>query len=194
MTGVIFIFVTRRLSVTSEIQHDPVLLYPKCYWSKEEWILRPLGRYCTPNRPSALVVLSLAVGIFTVSFLINTESLLRIAFDREYAVVNPSSATLIIPEGFDQDFVEVIRRMPEIQNAEGRRSVNVRLRVGMNQWINLNLSAIDDFNDRTDRHSPGGAWRQTKVKFFERTSCVWRHADESLRHGNDADQWRRSLR
>jgi putative ABC transport system permease protein len=104
---------------------------------------------------TALVVLSLAVGVFTVSFLINTESLLRTAFEREYAAVNPSSATLIIPEGFDQDFLETIRKMPVIGEAEGRRSVDVRLKVGPNQWINLNISAIDDFADiRIDKVQP----------------------------------------
>ena len=104
---------------------------------------------------TALVVLSLAVGVFTVSFLINTESLLRTAFEREYAAVNPSSGTLIIPDGFDQDFVEAIRRMPEIEEAEGRRSVDVRLKTGSNQWVNLNLSAIDDFGDiRIDKVQP----------------------------------------
>ena len=96
---------------------------------------------------TTLVVLSLAVGVFNVSFMINTESLLRSAFQREYAAVNPSSATLIVPQGFDADLVDAIRRMPAIEEAEGRRSVNVRLRVGTNQWLNLNLSAIDDFED-----------------------------------------------
>src|SRR5512141_890970 len=89
---------------------------------------------------TALVVLSLAVGVFTVGFLINTESLLRSAFEREYTAVNPSSATLIVPQGFDQDLVNAIRRMPEVQEAEGRRSVNVRLQAGPNQWVNLNIS------------------------------------------------------
>ncbi len=109
---------------------------------------------------TVLVVLSLAVGVFTVGFLINTESLLRSAFEREYAAVNPSSATLIIPGGFDRDLVDVIRKMPAIAEAEGRRSVNVRLKVGANQWMNLNISAIDDFEDiRIDKVQPySGAW------------------------------------
>jgi len=109
---------------------------------------------------TALVVLSLAVGVFTVGFLINTESLLRTAFEREYAAVNPSSATLIVPEGFDQDFVDVIRKLPAIEEADGRRSVNARLAVGANQWINLNLSAIEDFEDiRIDKVQPySGTW------------------------------------
>ena len=63
--------------------------------------------------------------------------------------------------------------MPEIQEAEGRRSVNVRLRVGTNQWVNLNLSAIDDFNDlRIDKVQPySGAWPPDKGEILlERTS------------------------
>jgi putative ABC transport system permease protein len=87
--------------------------------------------------------------------------------------VNPSSATLVIPEGFDQDFVEAIRKMPVIDEAEGRRSVDVRLKVGTNQWINLNLSAIDDFGDiRIDKvQSYSGAWPPAKGEILlERSS------------------------
>jgi putative ABC transport system permease protein len=107
-----------------------------------------------------LVVLSLAVGVFTVGLLVNTESLLRRAFEREYVAVKPSSATLIIPEGFDQDLVDMVRKIPEIEAAEGRRSVNARLKIGPNQWLNLNISAIDDFEDiRIDKVQPySGAW------------------------------------
>jgi putative ABC transport system permease protein len=122
---------------------------------------------------TVLVVLSLAVGVFTVSFLINTQSLLRIAFDREYAAVNPSSATLLIPEGFDQDFVDAVRKMPAIEEAEGRRSVDVRLQVGTNQWINLNLLAIDNFGDiRIDKvQFYNGAWPPGKGEIIlERSS------------------------
>jgi putative ABC transport system permease protein len=122
---------------------------------------------------TVLVVLSLAVGVFTVSFLINTQSLLRTAFDHEYAAVNPSSATLVIPEGFDQDFVDVVRKLPSIEEAEGRRSVDVRLKVGTNQWINLNLAAIDDSGDtRIDKvQSYNGAWPPGKGEIvLERSS------------------------
>jgi putative ABC transport system permease protein len=122
---------------------------------------------------TALVVLSLAVGVFTVSFLINTQSLLRTAFEREYAAVNPSSATLVIPEGFDQDFVDAVRKMPAIEDAEGRRSLDVRLKTGENQWINLNLLAIDDFGDiRIDKvQSYNGAWPPVKGEIIlERSS------------------------
>ena len=107
---------------------------------------------------TALVAMSLAVGVFTVSFLINAESLLRTAFDRQYAAVAPASATIIIPSGFDRDFVKSVRAMPAIADADGQRSANVRLKVGPNLWVDLNVAGIDNFNDiRIDRVQPSAA-------------------------------------
>ena len=135
---------------------------------------------------TVLVVLSLAVGVFTVSFLIDIESVLRTAFDREYAAVKPSSATLIIPAGFDLNFVKAIRKMPEIQAAEGRRSVNVRLKVGANQWLNLNISAIDDFNDlRIDKvQSYSDAWPPEKGTILLERSSLRMAAMPDLKTGD----------
>lgn len=123
-------------------------------WHK---VLRDLS---TNKTRTALVVVCLALGVFTISFLINAESMLRTEFDREFAAVNPRSASLIIPTGFDRDLVQQVRRMPQIEQAEGRRSSNVRLKVGDNQWVSLNISAIRDFRDiridKVQRYS--GAW------------------------------------
>src|SRR5258707_5972315 len=109
----------------------------------------------TNSSRSALVVLSLSIGVFAASLLLNTVSLLQPAFNRQYAAVVPSAATLIIPEGFNEDFVKSIRAMPGVQDAEGRHTVTVRLKAALNQWITLNLSAISDFDDiRIDKVLP----------------------------------------
>lgn len=123
-------------------------------WRK---VLRDLS---TNKTRTALVVVCLALGVFTISFLIDAESMLRTEFDREFAAVNPRSASLIIPNGFDSDLVHQVRRLPEIEQAEGRRSIDVRLKVDANQWANLNISAIRDFRDiRIDLVQPySGAW------------------------------------
>lgn len=117
---------------------------------------RKVLRDLTGNKTrTALVTVCLALGIFTISFLINTESMLRSDFNREFAAANPSSATLRIPGGFDRDLVQAVRRMPEIAQAEGRRSTNVRLKVGTDQWISLNITGIRDFRDiRVDKVKP----------------------------------------
>ncbi len=122
---------------------------------------------------AALVVLCLLVGLFTVGFLVDSQSVLRTAFDREYASAHPSNATLSVPDGFDQDFVQMVRRIPGIQDAQGRRSTMVRLQVGPNQWIPLNLSTWRDFrNVRIDQVNPySGAWPPAKGEILlERSS------------------------
>jgi putative ABC transport system permease protein len=181
MTGVIFIFMTpvifvnylrdyNKLSLSIILNITGARKSMKLFRPRWRKVLRDLAINKTR---AALVVLSLAVGIFTVSFLIDAESLLRIAFDREFAAVSPSSATILIPGRFNQDFVEVIRKMPEIQEVEGRRSVNARLKAGTNQWVNLNISAIDDFDklsiDKVKAYS--GAWPPAKNEILlERSS------------------------
>ena len=94
-----------------------------------------------------MIVLSLTIGVFTVSLLINAESVLRTAFVRQFASINPSSATLVLSDGFNKDYLPVVRRMPGIQEADGLHFTTVRLKVGTNQWINLQVSAFPDFND-----------------------------------------------
>ncbi len=118
----------------------------------------------TNRTRAALVVLCLLVGVFTVSFLINSQSILRTAIDRQFAAARPSNATFTVPDGFDQNFVQQVRRQPEIQDAEGLRSTIVRLKVGPNQWIPLAISAFRDFRDlRIDQvHPYSGAWPPAK--------------------------------
>ncbi len=126
---------------------------------------RKAARDLSANKTrTLLVVLSLAIGIFTVSLLINSQSMLRADFDREFAAVNPASATLTIPQGFDEDFVKAIRKMPAIQDADGRNVVTVRLQVAPDRWINLDLFAFRDFRDiRIDKVQPErGAWPPAK--------------------------------
>ena len=122
-----------------------------------------------------MIVLSLTIGIFTVSLLINAESVLRTAFDRQFASINPSSATLLLPEGFDKDYLPTVRHMDGIQEADGLRSVNVRLKTEPNQWINLRVSAFPDYNDiRINKVLPfSGAWPPAKGEILlERSSLT----------------------
>src|ERR1700690_2225151 len=122
-----------------------------------------------------MIVLSLTIGIFTVSLLINAESVLRTAFDRQFASINPASATLILPDGFDKDYLATVRHMDGIQEADGLRSVTVRLKTEPNHWINLRVSAFPDYNDiRINKVLPfSGAWPPAKGEILlERSSLT----------------------
>ncbi len=106
-----------------------------------------------------LMTFSLVAGVFGVGVIMNTKAILDQNLTAGFAAVNPASATLVT-DAFDDEWVKAVRRMPEIGEAEGRRKVTVRLEVGPDQWLDLQLYAIDDYDDmRVNKvQSKGGAW------------------------------------
>lgn len=131
-------------------------------WRK---VVRDLGSNKTRTM---LVVLSIAVGVFALGMITTARTALSEGLARDYAAINPSSALLMVgdllvasgDEGFDDELVETIRRMRGVEEAEGRRRMTVRLQVGDNQWRDLQLFAIPDYDDiRINKVRPeSGAW------------------------------------
>lgn len=119
-----------------------------------------------------LVVLSIAVGVFAVGAIASSRIILNRDLAAEYAAVNPADIDIGCEE-FDQDLVETVRGMKEVQYAEGRRNVSVRLRLGADRWRTLELSAIPDFKDIKINKivSEQGAWPPGKGEvLIERAS------------------------
>ena len=103
---------------------------------------------------TVLVILSIAVGIFAVG----TVQLLRTVILSElktiYAATNASQAN-IFAIGVDDDLLDSIRRMPEVADAQGRNTLAVKVQVAPNEFENLTVTAIDDFDDiRVNRIQP----------------------------------------
>lgn len=89
-----------------------------------------------------LVVLSMSVGVFAVGMVTNAYTLLFQGTDKYYTLTNPSSAYIFTTMPFDDDLVDIVRKMPEIREAEGRCSR--RMRINLNdQWFTLDLSGIN---------------------------------------------------
>lgn len=122
---------------------------------------------------TVLMTLSLAAGVFGVGVIINTQAILDRNFAAGFAAVNPASATLAT-DAFDDDWVKAVRRLPEIQEAEGRRKVTVRLRMGPDKWLDLELYAIDDYdNIRINKVRPdGGTWPPPKHQVLLERSAL----------------------
>ncbi|MFN8456473.1 MAG: hypothetical protein U0401_17695 [Anaerolineae bacterium] len=106
---------------------------------------------------TGLMILSLAAGVFGVGVIMNTQAILNRNFAAGFAAVNPASATLLT-DAFDEEWVKTVRRMPEIQEAEGRRKMTVRLaapsagggstaQTEPDKWLDLELYALDNFDD-----------------------------------------------
>ena len=129
---------------------------------------------------TVLVVLSIAVGVFAVGMIVSTQIIMSNDLSVSYNATDPASAELY-PAPFDEELVQVVRRMEGVREAEGRRSVSVRLKVGPDEWRTLNLDAIHDYDDiRIHRLAPvpvlsevegSGAWPPPKRELlFERAS------------------------
>jgi putative ABC transport system permease protein len=122
---------------------------------------------------TALVVLSLAVGVFAVGLTLGTYEILSRDLRTGYLAVNPASAAIYTSDPFDKGFVQSILGIEGVKEVEGRRSVFVRVQVGSAKWRSLQLIAIDDYQDiRVNKIYPeSGIWPPSERSvLIERTA------------------------
>ncbi len=108
---------------------------------------------------TALVVLSIAVGVLAIGMVAGSQAILERDVTASYMASNPASATLYT-DPFDDDQVQAVRRMKQVGEASGVRRLNVRLKIGPDQWTSLRLVALPNFTDlRIDKITPvSGDW------------------------------------
>jgi putative ABC transport system permease protein len=100
------------------------------------------------RRRTLLVVLSIAAGVFAVGTVAQMQVIVSDDMIESYEGANPPSATIYPDQPFDDDLVEAVRRMPEVAEAEGRRSVIVRFQHPQDEaWYPLRLFAAADYED-----------------------------------------------
>ncbi len=110
-------------------------------WKK---VLRDL--WLNKNR-TIIVMLSIAVGVFAVGTIASSQIILSRDLTATYLATNPAHATVMTFEAFNEDVVEAVSNMREIEEAEARRRVTLRVQTGPDEWQLLWLSAIQDFDD-----------------------------------------------
>src|SRR5512143_879561 len=102
-----------------------------------------------------LVIVSIAVGVFAVGMISGTQSIVGQDLPANYNAINPPSA-IVQTSGFDDDMVDAVKRMPEIAEAEGRRSTTLRVKVGRaadraadgnDEWRSVRMQAVQDFTN-----------------------------------------------
>lgn len=92
---------------------------------------------------TALVVLSIAAGVFGIGMVEGTGDATVNGLNAANAATNPSSATIYV-SGIDDDMVASVRAVPGIASAIGRYSLTVRARAGDGQQRQLTLYAYGD--------------------------------------------------
>ncbi len=124
-----------------------------------------------------LVTLSIFIGIFTIGMVVGAQAILDRELRTGYLNIDPAHAIITTggvtgynedfslnsapanQEGFSEELIDAVRRMPEVADAEGRHVFDARVRVG-DAWKSIQFTAIDDFADvRVDKiRSVAGAW------------------------------------
>lgn len=140
-------------------------------------MLRPrwhkiLGDLWSYKLRTAVVILSIAVGVFAVGMIAGTQVILTRDMQASYLAIDPPAAILGLSR-FDDDLVEAIRHMPQIDEAEGHAGLSVRVRTGPDMWRTLAIGAFPDYNHiRVNKiTSEQGAWPPPKHEvLIERSS------------------------
>ena len=121
-----------------------------------------------------LVVVSIAVGVAAIGMVTGSHVVMSHDLPTGYAQINPMHARLGVSD-FTDELVQSVRRMPEVAEAEGRSRVSVQVQTGPDQWKNLDLWAIQDFQAmRINKVLPAsGAWPPPKrTLLIERSSLA----------------------
>ena len=99
---------------------------------------------------TVLIILSIAVGVFAIGLIGMSQMALLESLDAQYAAMRPADAILQTEPMLDDDFVEGIRNMRGVEEAEGRRYLLLRISLDGEgkTWRDLTLYALQEYNDQ----------------------------------------------
>jgi len=94
---------------------------------------------------TALVVVSIAVGVFSIGVIVGAYVIISHDMSASYAANNPSNIE-VRANSISRDIVTTVAHLRGIQQAEGRRVFSLQVRkAGSSQWTTLNIVAIEDY-------------------------------------------------
>ena len=108
-----------------------------------------------------MVVLSIAVGVFSIGVIAGAYAIISNDMSASYAANVPSNIELRMAD-FNDAALESVRNSSGVGEAEARRVFSIRVRVpGTTKWTALDMVAFDDFeNNKVNLLTPleGKAW------------------------------------
>ncbi|MFZ6029094.1 MAG: ABC transporter permease [Chloroflexota bacterium] len=108
---------------------------------------RKVLRDLTSNKMrTLLVILSIAVGIFALGMVGGTRVLLARDLGDLFALAVDPHAFLGV-DAYNPNLLEKIRGIPGVAEADGRANASMRYQAGPDDWKNVSLNAVEDFND-----------------------------------------------
>ncbi len=94
-----------------------------------------------------LVVLSIAVGVFSIGVIAGAYQIISNDMSASYAANKPANVELRMTD-FDEDVLTFLHNQRGVEDAEARRVFNMRVRVpGTDRWTTLDMIAFEDFEE-----------------------------------------------
>jgi len=93
-----------------------------------------------------LVVASIAVGVFSIGMIAGAYEIISNDMGASYASANPANIDMRT-DPFNQNLLDSLKNLDGVKEAEGRRFIALRTRIPGGEWTNLDLVAINNFND-----------------------------------------------
>lgn len=109
-------------------------------------IKKAVGDLWLDRGRTLIVILAIAIGIFSIGAVITGYSILDREMNANYMNTNPASAILYVNSA-DVSLLNMVEDNSEVQDAELRRPVTARIQTGPDEWQNAQLFVIEDFNN-----------------------------------------------
>ncbi len=95
---------------------------------------------------SLLVVLSIAVGSFAVGTVAHMWVVVGQDLKQSYQEINPAQVIIYTEEGFDEDFITFIRKLPQVAAVSARRSTLMKFQPAPDEaWYPIEVIATSDY-------------------------------------------------
>lgn len=95
---------------------------------------------------SALVIASIAVGLFALGIITSLYTIIRDDMSVGYSAKSPANIQIFVAAA-DDNMVDLVRDLPGVKEAEGRRVMTLRYKNVNGQWDRLQVQAIPDIDD-----------------------------------------------
>jgi len=98
-----------------------------------------------PGR-TALVIASIAVGLFAFGVIATLYLVIRQDMREGYAATQPANIRLRTSL-IDEDMIDSIRKVAGVKDAQGARLLSLRLQKAPEEWITIELNSQKDFEN-----------------------------------------------
>jgi putative ABC transport system permease protein len=136
-------------------------------WRK---VLRDLWNF---RSRSILVVLAVASGVAAVGIVVSTYIIITSELPADFATVKAANIRMVV-DPFNEQMIATVKRVPGVEQVEGRFIQRMRLKIGADTWRDIDLFVYSDYNNiQIDKIFPKrGSWPPVENELLIERSAI----------------------